>query len=114
MLRKNEGGVYCLGLHGLGGLGKTTMCKEMCSYFGPHLKHKVCHVEMIVSNKTDPEKLKLKRYKKILEDLSDMTEKQISTLNDSHKVSYLPKHNPSAQETYVQGVYYVLTRIYLI
>jgi GTPase SAR1 family protein len=85
MLQKNRRGVYCLGLYGMGGLGKTTMCKELCSYFGPRLFHRVCHVE-IGSNDTDPEEKKFKRHIKILESFSDMPTKQISNL-DYHKVS---------------------------
>ncbi|KAG0615271.1 hypothetical protein M758_5G028000 [Ceratodon purpureus] len=35
-----------LGLYGMGGLGKTTMCRALCRYFHEDFYGRVCHVEL--------------------------------------------------------------------
>jgi hypothetical protein len=40
-----EGRLY-LGLYGMGGLGKTTLCGAMCSYFQAEFRGRVYHVEV--------------------------------------------------------------------
>jgi ABC-type dipeptide/oligopeptide/nickel transport system ATPase subunit len=35
-----------LGLYGMGGVGKTTLCKALCSYFQGEFCGRVCHVEL--------------------------------------------------------------------
>ncbi|KAG0589462.1 hypothetical protein KC19_1G022000 [Ceratodon purpureus] len=73
MFQKNKRGVYCLGLYGMGGLGKSTMCKELCNYFGPSLFHRSCTLD-IVSKKGS----KFKRHIKILESYKYLSKEQIS------------------------------------
>lgn len=86
LFQKNTRGVYCLGLYGMGGLGKTTMCNELCNYFGQYMSlRSVCHVE-IESNETG-EEMKLKRHIKILEKFTDISKNKIDCL-DHLKVSY--------------------------
>lgn len=46
MFHKNHEGVDRLGLFGMGGSGKTTMCDALCTYFGPSFNQKVYHLKM--------------------------------------------------------------------
>ena len=39
-------GTYKLGLYGMGGLGKTTMCRALCTYFHEDFYGRVCHIEL--------------------------------------------------------------------
>jgi GTPase SAR1 family protein len=36
-----------LGLYGMGGVGKSTFCEAMCSYFQAEFRGRVCHVELL-------------------------------------------------------------------
>ena len=86
MFQKNKRGVYCLGLYGMGGLGKSTMCKELCNYLGPSLFHRSCTLD-IGSKKGS----KFKRHIKILESYKYLSKEQISKF-DKYQVSYSLKY----------------------
>lgn len=75
----NRQGPQCVGLYGMGGLGKTTICNALCAYFGPDFNHKVCHLEF-ESNDTDRKESKFKRHILILKKLSDVPRGAIERL----------------------------------
>ncbi|KAG0615814.1 hypothetical protein M758_5G068900 [Ceratodon purpureus] len=41
-----QNGVRVIGLHGIGGIGKTTICKAMCNEMSKEFHGKVCHIEL--------------------------------------------------------------------
>lgn len=64
---EREGAVYkCLGLYGMGGVGKSTLCKAMQSYFQGEFGGRVCRVEL-GSTET---KARLKRIKHVVVSLT--------------------------------------------
>ncbi|KAG0561405.1 hypothetical protein KC19_9G062400 [Ceratodon purpureus] len=44
--KDNIHGVSVLGLHGMGGIGKTSICKALCNNFFTKFHGKVCHAEL--------------------------------------------------------------------
>lgn len=45
--RKDESrGVYVMGLYGMVGIGKTSICKALCNEFYTEFHGKVCHAEL--------------------------------------------------------------------
>ena len=86
---KNQEGPQRLGLYGMGGLGKTTLSKALCNYFGPLFNYRVCHLE-IGSNEKDPDEQKFRRHVLILKRLSGLSEERIARIeytHDYHQVS---------------------------
>jgi GTPase SAR1 family protein len=40
-----------VGIYGIGGIGKTTICKVLCNDYFEEFKGKVCHIELGVGKK---------------------------------------------------------------
>lgn len=51
-----------LGLYGMGGLGKSTICKAPCNHFQEEFCGRVCHVEL---GNEDPLSLQMQVLKKL-------------------------------------------------
>ena len=45
-LGKRSNGVRKVGLYGMGGMGKTTMCKALCNELFSEFRGRVCHAEL--------------------------------------------------------------------
>lgn len=60
--------ICILGFYGIGGIGKTTMCKILCNHLASEFDNKVCHVEM-ATNQSFEELLKevLKKFTRTTE-----------------------------------------------
>lgn len=88
-------GVLLLGLHGMPGLGKTTISKALCDHFHSELVGRVCRVELSDSSTTP-----LTRQKQVLKQLwgiksgvldiiSDVDQVMHSDANDFSNVIYI-------------------------
>lgn len=58
-----------LGLYGMGGLGKTTMCKALCNHFQKEFNGRVCHVELGCESPLTLQKKVLKNLLRVRDDL---------------------------------------------
>jgi hypothetical protein len=68
-----------VGMHGIGGKGKTTICKVMCNYFHSSFHGKVCHVEL--------EKMSLiELQKKVLRELTEAGDVLLQRVEDAGQV----------------------------
>ena len=76
----NAQGVKMLGLYGMGGVGKTTMCKALCNHFQQRFQGRVCHVELGSHEKY------LDLQKKVLKKLTDLSDQALQNITDSHEV----------------------------
>jgi len=63
-------GVRIVGLYGVGGIGKTTICKAMCNELSKDYRNKVAHVEL--GSRSEEELLK--------EVLRQLTDKNLQRL----------------------------------
>ncbi|KAG0617225.1 hypothetical protein M758_5G174500 [Ceratodon purpureus] len=64
-------GCYYLGLYGLGGVGKTTLCKAMCSYFQKEYGSRVCYVELPSdAEERSAERDRISRLKSVIQGLT--------------------------------------------
>lgn len=68
-------GVRVIGLHGIGGIGKTTICKAMCNEMSKEFHGKVCHIEL----KSSSEPVQLLR--EVLKRLTDIRPEMLDGLN---------------------------------
>lgn len=57
-----------LGLYGMGGMGKTLICKALCNRFYSEYAGRVCHVEF----QNDKDFIQV--FQKILKDLTDVNQ----------------------------------------
>lgn len=66
-------GIRVIGLHGIGGIGKTTICKAMCNEMSKEFNGKVCHIELKSSKEEALLLLRevLKRLTKLHHDIVD-------------------------------------------
>lgn len=58
-----------IGLHGIGGIGKTTICKAMCNEMFHKFHGNVCHIELKNSNEAQILREVLKRLTKITSEM---------------------------------------------
>src|ERR1700737_3979289 len=78
----NAQGVQILGLYGMGGVGKTTMCKALCNHFQYRFQGRVCHVEL------GPREKYLDLQKKVLKKLTNLGDRPLQDITDSAEVRY--------------------------
>ncbi len=45
-VQQEDDGVHVMGLYGVGGIGKTCICKVLCNELSGEFKGKVCHAEL--------------------------------------------------------------------
>ena len=79
----NAQGAQKLGLYGMGGMGKTTMCKALCNHFQDRFQGRVCHVEL------GPREKYLDLQKKVLKILTNLDNEALQDITESEKVRYL-------------------------
>ncbi|KAG0561686.1 hypothetical protein KC19_9G083900 [Ceratodon purpureus] len=71
--------VRVIGYYGVGGLGKTTMCKVLCNALALEFEDKVCHVEMAPNPSSS---LKLLHLQAVLKKLTSTSEEVLCGLNE--------------------------------
>ena len=64
-----------IGLYGMGGMGKTEICKMMCYEMDGEFDGKVCHVELIKQSKH-------KLLKKVLTTLTNSSEEVVKEMEE--------------------------------
>ena len=61
--------IQCLGMYGMGGLGKMTICRALCGYFGPSFNHKVYHLQIGSNDSHKARANLLERHRELLRNL---------------------------------------------
>lgn len=74
-------GVQYLGLYGMGGLGKTTVCKALYTHVWSKFSRRVCLVDLGVAS------MKLDRQKYLMTRFTTLKDRAISNIKDSDAVS---------------------------
>ncbi len=67
-------GVQVVGLYGVGGIGKTTICKSMCNDLSEECQGKVAHIEL--GSQSEEELLK-----GVLQRLTNMNLERLGAMN---------------------------------
>lgn len=63
---------FCIvALYGIGGIGKTTICKAICNEFSLKFRDNVCHGELGTTNKMELLQKTLKKLTDIRHDILD-------------------------------------------
>ena len=76
-------GTLRLGLYGMGGIGKTTLCKDLCHHFQKDFSGRVCHVDF-----GEPSDAVL-RQKQVLGELCSIRDEELDRIKDTHTVIQL-------------------------
>ena len=63
--------VGMIGLFGMGGIGKTTICKALCKHLRKKFRDDVCHIELGSSTEMKSLQKALKRFSEIRHDIVD-------------------------------------------
>lgn len=71
--------VRVIGYYGVGGAGKTTMCRVLCNELALEFDDKVCHIEM-ASNPSSPQKMS--HLHEVLNKLTRTSEEVLRGLNE--------------------------------
>ena len=85
MFQKNDEGILCLGMYGIGGSGKTTMCKALCSYFGRLYNHRVYYLQIGENDSAKSQENLSDRCKKLLK-LMGLSVQEIDRIQEPRKV----------------------------
>ncbi|KAG0557048.1 hypothetical protein KC19_11G098900 [Ceratodon purpureus] len=72
-----------VGVYGVGGVGKTTLCKSLCKHFFREYEGKVCHVELKVGGN------KLDLLRQVLRRLTNTSEKVLQGFSEDECYSLL-------------------------
>ena len=87
-------GVQYLGLYGMGGLGKTTMCRALYWHFWSKFSQRACIVDLGIASR------KLERQKDLMTRFTTLKEGAITNIKDSDVVSI---HRPNHFSAYRQS-----------
>ena len=80
-------GCYYLGLYGLGGVGKTTLCKAMCSYFQKEYGSRVCYVELPSdAEERSAERDRISRLKSVIQGLTGCNTRIVDRIHSESQV----------------------------
>lgn len=60
-INEDRDGVHVIGLYGMGGISKTTICKSMCNELFQEFSSRVCHAELQNGSKVELMREVLKR-----------------------------------------------------
>lgn len=69
-----HGGARVLGVHGVWGVGKTTLGKALCNFYSSEFGGRVCYVKLHFPPQVGSSVLKLKRIRKVLRKLMGMSQ----------------------------------------
>jgi len=75
-------GCLYLGLYGMGGVGKTTLCGAMCSFYEVEFHGRVCHVEL----QHDTKYKRVERLKHVIRQLRGLDDRVVEMINVESQV----------------------------
>ena len=75
--------VGVVGMYGVGGIGKTTICKALCNELSSRFWDNVCHVEFGQGSE-------LKLLQKALKRLTTLNHEMLDKLDDVEEVTSIP------------------------
>lgn len=78
-------GIRLVGLYGVGGIGKSTICKALCNNLFMNFRGRVCHVELGAGNE-------LELVREMLRKLTDIRDEVIGGYNEGQCRELLRRH----------------------